>query len=132
MVVHGDKAMRPLSEDLRRRIIEARQAGAGSVEVGERFRVSRRTVARLFGQYERNGEVRPKQIGGYRRSRLQKHGRALSRWIEKQSDITLTELCERCRRDLGVTIGINALWHQLRKLGLSFKKNDARRRARSA
>jgi transposase len=121
--------MRPLSEDLRRRIIEARQAGAGSVEVSERFRVSRRSVARLFGQYERSGELRPKKIGGYRRSRLQRHSKTLSRWLEKQADITLVELCERCRKELGVTIGINALWHQLRKLGLSFKKNDARRRA---
>ena len=124
--------MRPLSEDLRRRIIEARQAGGGSVEVSERFRVSRRTLARLFGQYERTGEMRPKQIGGYRRSRLQKHDRTLSRWLEKQPDITLAELCERCRKELGVTIGINALWHQLRKLRLSFKKNDARRRTRPA
>jgi len=124
--------MRPLSEDLRRRIIEARQGGAGSVEVSERFRVSRRTVARLFGQLERTGHLRPKQIGGYRRSRLQRHGRALSRWIAKQSDITLVEICERCRTELGVSIGVNALWHQLRKLGLSFKKNDARRRTRPA
>ena len=121
--------MRPLSEDLRRRIVEARQAGAGSVEVSDRFRVSRRTVARLFGQYQRSGELRPKQIGGYRRSRLQRHGKTLNHWIGKQADITLVELCERCRKELGVTIGINALWHQLRKLGLSFKKNDARRRA---
>lgn len=124
--------MRPLSEDLRRRIVEARQAGAGSVEVSERFRVSRRTVARLFGQYERTGKLSPKQIGGYRRSRLQKYDRTLSHWIEKQSDITLVQLCERCRKELGVSIGINALWHQLRRLGLSFKKNDARHRTRPA
>ena len=121
--------MRPLSEDLRRRIIEARQAGAGSVEVSERFRVSRRSVARLFGQYERSGELRPKKIGGYRRSRLQRHSKTLSRWLEKQADITLVELCERCRKELGVTIGINALCHQLSKIGLFLKKNDARRRA---
>jgi len=124
--------MKPLSEDLRRRIIEARQAGAGSVEVSERFCVSRRTVARLFGEYERTGDVKPKQIGGYRRSRLQPHHSTLRRWIEKQSDITLAELSERCRQELGVKIGINALWHQLGRLGLSFKKNDARRRAREA
>ena len=60
--------MRPLSEDLRRRIIEARQAGAGSVEVSERFRVSRQTVARVFGRFERTGESAPKQIGGWRRT----------------------------------------------------------------
>lgn len=124
--------MRPLSEDLRRRIVEARQAGAGSVEVSERFRVSRRTVARLFGQYERSGKLQPKQIGGYRRSRLEKHGQTLGRWIDKQPDITLGEICERCRAELGVRIGLNAVWHQLRRLGLSFKKNDARRRTRPA
>ena len=129
MGVHGGIPMKPLSEDLRRRIIEARQAGAGSVEVSERFRVSRRTVARLYGQYERSGELRPKQIGGYRRSRLAKHGRTIDRWITRKSDISLAELKERCLTELGITIGINALWHQLRRLGLSFKKNDARRRA---
>jgi len=121
--------MRPLSEDLRRRIIEARQAGAGSVEVSARFRVSRRTVARLFGRYERSGDLGPKQIGGYRRSRLADHAKVLGRWIDKKADVTLVELRDRCREDLGVTVGINALWHQLRRMGLSSKKNDARRRA---
>jgi transposase len=121
--------MRPLSEDLRRRIIEARQAGAGSVEVSERFRVSRQTVARLFGQFERTGVWAPKQIGGYRRSRLAAHGRTIDRWISRKADISLVELRERCLTELGITIGVNALWHQLRRMGLSSKKNDARRRA---
>lgn len=124
--------MRPLSQDLRRRLIEARQAGAGSVEVSQRFRVSRRTVARLFAQFEHRGHLRPKQIGGYRRSRLAPHGKTLGRWIRTKSDISLGELRARCREELGVAIGINALWHQLRKLGLSYKKNDARRRTRPA
>jgi transposase len=121
--------MTPLSQDLRRRIIEARQAGAGSVEVSERFRVSRRTVARLYKQFEGSGDLRPKQIGGYRRSRLEKHGRTIGRWISRKADISLAELKERCLADLGITIGINALWHQLHRLGLSSKTNDARRRA---
>jgi transposase len=121
--------MRPLSEDLRRRIIEARQAGAGSVEVSERFRVSRQTVARLFGQFERTGDLAPKQIGGYRRSRLAPHSRTIDRWISRKADISLAELRERCLSEFGVTIGVNALWHQLRRMGLSSKKNDARRRA---
>jgi transposase len=45
--------------------------------------------------------------------------------------LTLVELQQRCRTRLQVSIGITALWHRLRRLGLSFKKNDARRRARS-
>lgn len=124
--------MRPLSEDLRRRIIEARQAGAGSVEVSERFRVSRRTVARLFGQFESSGELGHKKIGGYRRSKLADHSHTIDRWISRKADISLVELQERCKGELGVTIGINALWHQLRRMGLSSKKNDARFRAAKA
>lgn len=114
--------MRPLSEDLRRRIIEARQAGAGSVEVSERFRVSRRTVARLYGQFERSGQWGHKQIGGYRRSKLAAHSQTIDRWISRKADISLVELQERCKGELGVTIGVNALWHQLRRMGLSSKK----------
>jgi len=124
--------MRPLSEDLRRRIVEARQAGAGSGEVSARFKVSRKSVARFWKQYSSTGHLRPKQIGGYRRSRLAGHGPVLQRWIRQQADLTLAELRQRCLERLGVRIGNTALWHQLDHLGLSYKKNDARRRARSA
>jgi transposase len=41
----------------------------------------------------------------------------------------LAQLQQRCAEQLHVSIGITALWHRLRRLGLSFKKNDARRRA---
>ena len=124
--------MRPLSEDLRRRIIQARQQGAGTGEVCQRFGVSRKSVQRFWRQHQRTGHCRPKQIGGYRRSRLAQHGRTLRRWIARQADLTLAELQQRCGTQLGVPIGITALWHQLDRLGLSYKKNDARRRARPA
>jgi transposase len=44
--------------------------------------------------------------------------------------LSLAELQQRCEDHLKVSIGITALWHRLRQLGLSYKKNDARRRAR--
>jgi transposase len=121
--------MRPLSEDLRRRIIKAREAGEGTGEVSERFRVSRKSVARFWKLYSLSGHVKPKQIGGYRRSRLEKHEGQLKRWITQKADMTLVEMKERCLEELGVRIGINALWHRLDRLGLSYKKNAARRRA---
>ena len=124
--------MTPLSEDLRRRIIAARESGEGTGEVSQRFKVSRKSVERFWKQHRMTGECQPKQIGGYRRSRLHKHAATLKRWIGQQADLTLVELQERCRQELSVKIGINALWHRLDQLGLSYKKNDARRRARSA
>jgi transposase len=120
--------MKPLSEDLRRRIIQARQQGAGTGEVAQRFGVSRKSVQRFWRQHQRTGHCRPKQTGGYRRLRLAPHGRTLRRWIARQADLTLVELQQRCSTQLGIT----ALWHRLDRLGLSYKKNDARRRARPA
>mgnify|MGYP001612057633 CR=1 FL=1 len=124
--------MRPLSQDLRQRIIVARECGEGTGEVCKRFGVSRKSVERFWKQHRLTGACQPKTIGGYRRARLEKHARTFRRWIAAQPDLTLGELQKRCLKHLHVAIGITALWHRLEQLGLSYKKNDARRRARSA
>jgi transposase len=124
--------MRPLSQDLRQRIVAARERGAGTGEVSRRFGVSRKSVERFWKQHSVTGACLPKQIGGYRRSRLEKHDRTLRRWIAGQPDLTLGELRKRCLELLNVAIGTTALWHRLEQLGLSYKKNESRRRARSA
>jgi transposase len=100
--------------------------------VCQRFGVSRSSVERFWKQHQNRGQCQPKKIGGYRRSRLEKHDRQLRRWLTEQVDITLRQLQQRCREQLEVHIGLNALWHRIDRLGLSYKKNDARRRARSA
>lgn len=124
--------MRPLSQDLRQRIVAARERGEGTGDVCKRFGVSRKSVERFWKQHCLTGHCQPKQVGGYRRSRLEKHDRTLDRWITDQPDLTLNELQNRCRERLKVTIGVSALWHRLKRLGLSYKKNDARRRTRPA
>jgi len=121
--------MRPLSQDLRQRIVAAREHGEGTGDVCKRFGVSRKSVERFWRQHCRTGQCLPKKIGGYRRSRLAGHDRALRRWIATKPDLTLAELRQQCLDRLQVAIGITALWHHLRQLGLSYKKNDARRRA---
>ncbi|MES2696299.1 MAG: transposase, partial [Verrucomicrobiota bacterium] len=117
-----------MSEDLRERIVAAKEAGEGTGEVSTRFGVSRKSVARLWKQYCTRGHLRPKQVGGYRISRLAGHGATLKRWIAREPDLTLAKLSVRLAGELNVRIGPTALWHQLDRLGLSYKKNDARRR----
>ena len=51
--------MRPLSQDLRQRIIAARE------RMCRRFGVSRKSVERFWKQHRVTGQCRPKQIGGY-------------------------------------------------------------------
>ena len=101
--------MRPYSEDLRERIVAARQAGHSAEELAKRFRVSKRSVERYLKLQESTGQLAARQIGGYRRSRLQGHEGTLRGWIGEQNDLTLAELQERCRKQLHVKIGINAL-----------------------
>jgi transposase len=120
------------SEDLRLRVVAARHMGHSASEIAKLFGLSKRSVERYCKLQATTGQVAPRQIGGYRRSRLAPHGATLQQWIEAQNDLTLAELQERCRKRLRVQIGINALWHQLERLGLNFKKNGARRRAAAA
>jgi len=121
--------MKPYSEDLRAGIVAARQAGSRAQELAKLFQVSKRSVERYLQLQEHTGSLRPRQIGGYRRSRLSGHEEALRGWIKQQNDLTLAEIQERCRRRLRIQIGLNALWHRLEQLGLNYKKNRGRRRA---
>jgi len=115
---------------LRERIVAARQDGHSAQEVAKWFKVSKRSVERFCKSYQQTGSVEPKQRGGYRHSRLEAHAETLHQWIAEQPDLTLHELQQRCSERLDVPIGITALWQQLDKLGLSFKKNAARQRTR--
>ena len=122
--------MQTYSMDLRERIVAARERGQSAQEVASLFAVSKRSVERYWKLHRNTGSLAPRQRGGYRRSRLEKHDATLRRWIKEQADLTLAQLQERIAADLGVTLGITALWHRLERLGLSYKKNSARRRAR--
>lgn len=124
--------MKSYSIDLRERIVAARAGGDSAAEVGRRFGVSKRSVERYWNLQRQNGSVAGKRRGGYRRSVLEGHDERLRRWIQKEPGLTLAQLGERIRRQLHMSLGTTALWHRLERLGLSYKKNAARRRAGSA
>ncbi len=80
--------MQTYSRDLRERIVAARQQGHSAQEIARLFGVSKRSVERFWQKYLATGGVEPKQRGGYRRSRLEKHDRKLRRWIKEKADLT--------------------------------------------
>lgn len=122
--------MQTLSLDLRRRIVAARAQGHSAQELARLFGVSKRSVERFWAMLQATGSLAPKPRGGYRKSRLQKHDAKLRRWIKARPDLTLAELSQRIARELGVQLGTTALWDRLDRLGLSYKKNAARRGAK--
>jgi transposase len=115
--------------DLRERVLEKREEGWGVQECVQCFGVSRITVWRWWKRWRQKGERKARRIGGGRTSRLKPHERAVRDWIAKKPDLTLAEICARLRSEKGARLRKSALAHQLARMGLSFKKNAARRRA---
>ena len=122
--------MAAYSQDLRDRVLRGLERGEGATSIARRLEVSLRWVYHVKDRYERNGERGAHKLGGYRRSRVADLEPRIRAWLNEHVDLTLAELSARLAQH-GVTIKTTALWHQLDKWGLTFKKNPARQRARA-
>ncbi len=121
-----------LSNDLRVRVVEAVEAGASRRQAAARFGVGVSSAIRWVRIWHVQGDVRAKPQGGDRRSaRIEAHAEFLVTQIEQTPDVSLAEL-QGMLKDRGVPVGIGTLWRFFDRRGISFKKNRARRRARSA
>jgi len=122
--------MQAYSQDLRERVLRALDRGDRPTEIARRFEVSRIWVYQVRERVKQTGERGSFQIGGHRRSRVAEMEQVLRAWIAAEPDLTLAELQQRLAQQR-ISIKIGALWHQLNKWNLTFKKNLARQRARA-
>jgi len=122
--------MQSYSQDLRDRVLGALARGDGPSAIARRFEVSRFYVYQVRDREQATGVRSSFPIGGHRRSRLEEAEPVLRHWIASEPGLTLEQLRERLASQ-GVAIKIGALWHQLNKWNLTFKKNAARQRARA-
>ena len=121
--------MKAYGMELRERVLRARGQGHSAHDVARQFSLSKRSVERYWRRYQDTGQATAGKMGGHRISRLAAHDTTVRAWLGQRPDLTLGELQQRCRQELQVRLGITALWHRLERLGLSYKKNAARRRA---
>jgi len=122
--------MSAYSQDLRERVLRALDRGDRPTEIARRFEVSRIWVYQVRSRVLKTGERGSLRIGGYRKSRLSESEQQLRSWIAAEPGLTLAELQLRLSEQ-GITIKTGALWHQLNKWNLTFKKNSARHRTRA-
>ena len=123
--------MAAYSQDLRDRVLKALERGDRPTDIARRFEVSRVWVYQVRDRFRNEGERGPLPVGGYRVSRVANLEPTIRAWIKERADLTLAEMCERLAVQ-GIQIKVPALWHQLNKWGLSFKKNAACQRARAS
>jgi len=116
---------RPLSNDLRERVVAAVAAGESCRAVAVRFGVAVSSVVKWSQRHRRTGSVAPGKMGGYRKPVLEPHRAFIVERLEQTSHLTLHGLkAELAAR--GVKVSHNAVWTFLRREGLRFKKNAVR------
>lgn len=112
--------MRPLSIDLRERIVAAVEAGEHSLqELAELYFVNLSTIVRLLQRYRISGSVQPKPHGGGMPPKLDTPAVArLLELVRQQPDATLEELRDR----LGIPCSVMSIFRALKRNGISRKK----------
>jgi len=116
---------RPLSMDLRERVIAAVLSGESSRSVAARFDVAVSSVVKWSQRYRATGSVAPGKMGGHRKRVLEPHRAFIVERITQVSHLTLHGLkAELAAR--GVLVSHNTVWEFLLREGLRFKKNAVR------
>ena len=113
----------PLSQDLRRRLVRAVEAGASAREAAARFEVSASAVVKLVRRLLQTGSTAPAKIGGYRKPLLAGHEGLLRDLTVAKPGITLAEIRDTLvERGVG-RVSLTTIWSTLRRLGLGHKKS---------
>lgn len=122
---------KPYSEDLRRSVVQAIEAGHTYEEAAELYGVSVSSVSRFLTRWRSTGSVKPEKFGGYKGYALDRYKSRITRWVGAQPDITLSELQARLVKEK-MAVSRTAIFRFLRHLDFTFKKKPARGRARSS
>ena len=116
---------RPLSMDLRERVVAAVLAGASCRAVAARFGVAVSSVVKWSQRHRATGSVAPGKMGGHRKPVLEPHRAFILERIARTPQLTLHRLKDELAAH-GVIVSHNAIWMFMRREGLRFKKKPVR------
>jgi transposase len=116
---------RPLSNDLRQRVVSAVLNGDSCRAAAARFGVAVSSVVKWSQRYRATGSVSPGKMGGHRKPVLAPYRAFIVERIRQTPHLTLHGLKDELAAR-GVKVSHNAVWMFLRREGLRFKKNLVR------
>ena len=115
---------RPLSMDLRERILRAVEAGTSRNAAAAQFDVSISCVVKLLQRWRDRGTIAPDQYGGWRKPELAPHAELIREMVARQNDITLEELRLRLAAE-GIATSCPTLCRFLKAQKLTRKKRHS-------
>ena len=122
---------KPLSMDLRTRVIAAIDEGLSRRKAADRFGVAPSTAIRWDTERRLTGTFAPKPQGGDTRSRrIEAHAGLINAALEETPDMTLAELCGHLASH-GVASSTSSLSRFFQRHGISLKKRPVTRSSRT-
>jgi putative transposase len=111
---------RPLSNDLRKRIIEAKLRGDTQDKIAVEKEVNTSTITKLWALYRKTGDYKASpNLGGRKPALSQQQLEQITEKINEQPDITLQELID----EYSLPVCVSALCRTINnKLGFHYKK----------
>jgi transposase len=119
---------RPYSLDLRERVVAAVCAGMSRRQAAKHFSVGVATAIRWTKREEQVGSPAALGMGGKRPFALAAERAWVLARLEAKPDISLRALLSELH-ERGIMVSYFAVWNLVHRLGKSFKKKPARRRA---
>jgi transposase len=118
---------KPLSLDLRTRVVAAISQGLSCRAAAVRFGVSASSAIRWRALERWHGDAKAKAVGGDRRSKhMERHGEAIRSLVDETPDLTLEEI-RTALAERGVSASYGALWRFLRRHKITRKKRPRTR-----
>ncbi|MCL1876403.1 MAG: hypothetical protein FWF87_09125 [Synergistaceae bacterium] len=119
---------KPLSIDLRKRIIEAKLRGDPQSKIATEKEVNESTITKLWALYRKTGKYEARPNSGGRKPALSPQQlEQITEKIKEQPDITLQELID----EFSLPVCVSALCRTINnKLGFRYKKNSSRCRTK--
>ena len=116
--------MRPYSQDLRERIVQALEAQDESqVEIAERYAVSLSFVEKLWRRWRTTGSCGARPRAGGRQRSLRGAETFIGAELAQEPDMTLALLCERVAQAGHPQVSTKTMCIELPRLKLPLKKS---------
>lgn len=122
---------RPLSNDLRKRLIKAVESGMSARAAGEKLDIAASTATGIVKDWRDRGSYEPRRTGGSLVSVLEKEAAFIERMVSAHDDWSEAEMNAHLRRERGIRVHDTTVGRFIRAKGWRYKKNSVRQRAGS-
>jgi len=124
---------KPLSNDLRRRVVASVDGGMSRRAAAKRFGVAVSTATNSGQAWYRTGSSQPRpQRADKRSQRIEAHAEEILALVEETPDMTLAEIAIHLENEHGLRVSQSTVWRFFDRRGITFKKNRSRQRATAA